>query len=510
MSLTIRPVSPGATVNHRDLTTDAIIVPIYEGGVLPTWLAPKTLAKSGFTGAKNDLHTEWSEDGERRYIFVGLGKPVDPANPFSVEATQSAAALVVKTAKRLKIVDAAMLMTEGKISSLYDVYMGFLLGDYEFTRKCKRPPPHEYTLTVAVPESYQGYEEAVQERNIDRALKVAAAIITVRDLVSDGANVVTPGHMIKVARNTAPMRVSCKIMGIQKLKEMGANLILAVNKGSRGHSDQEPALIHMTYLPWHANPNQEFPEIWFIGKGVTFDSGGLDIKTLGNMIKMRIDMAGAAVCVGVMQALAFLNKLDRYIVHCVMPVTENMTGPSAYKPGDIYTSMSGKTVEIGNTDAEGRLILADAITYAQNHGAKSIVTLATLTGAQMVALGPTAALYANKRAYDAGLVRDLQKAAQSTGEGVHPMPLDLRAKPLLRSKGGADICNFTGVPYAGACTAALFLDEFVDPGVAFVHLDISGAAYQWFSLGQHHIQDDMGTGFGVALLTEFLELVELR
>lgn len=508
MTISISPVLVAARTDHRQLSGDAVFVPLYEGGVLPKWLSPATLWKSGFTGAKGEMHTEWSEDGDRRYVFLGLGKPLDPADPFSGEATRSAAGLVAKTAKKLKVKDAAILFVESPMSSFFDVCLGLLLGEHEFSRKGKPASSWECQFKVSLPLSIDDLEVSRQLKWIEIAVEVAKAIITTRELVSDGGNNVDPGTMCDTAMRLMNERVACRVYYAPELREMGAGLLLAVGQGSEDTPKKGPCLIHMTYRPIVPCENST-PDIWIIGKGVTFDSGGLDLKVVpGSIRHMRIDMAGAAACIGIMQALGALLPLST-VVHCVMPVTENMTGPGAYKPGDIHKSMSGKTVEIGNTDAEGRLILADAMTFAQNKGAQVIITLATLTGAQMVALGPIAALYANQKAEDLGLVRNMRLAASESADRVHAMPLDPRLKPMLRSKGGADIGNFTGVPYVGSGTAALFLEDFVNDGVAFMHLDISGVAYQWIPLGLHHQQEELATGFGVGLMLSFLSaLVE--
>ena len=268
---------------------------------------------------------------------------------------------------------------------------------------------------------------------------------------------------------------------------MGANSLLAVSYGS----DQPPYLIRMTLKP----KKKSSKVIALVGKGITFDSGGLSIKPASGMEDMKIDMAGAAAVLGAMQALSELNP--KVEVRAYIPTTENMTGGSATRPGEVAKAMSGKTIEILNTDAEGRLILADALCLAEKDGCDVIVDLATLTGACMVALGND---YAGLFSDDDKLVAALEVAATEAGERLWRLPLAKEYKKLIESS-VADIKN-TGGRYGGAITAALFLQEFItNKKTRWAHLDIAGPAATESEQG--YIKRG-GVGFGVRTLVNLV------
>lgn len=264
-------------------------------------------------------------------------------------------------------------------------------------------------------------------------------------------------------------------------------LLLAVGRGS----DKEPLLTMLTYT---GNPKSREHTI-LIGKGVTYDTGGLNVKPTGSMESMKCDMAGAATVLGVLATVAALGlKLN---VTALVPATENAIGSKSFKPGDVYVSHNGKSIEIGNTDAEGRLILADALSYAVKHLKPTrMIDLATLTGAMDVALGSEATgLFSN----DDKLAEQLHKAGESTFERVWRMPLFPEYRDQLRSD-IADLKNI-GTRSGGSITAAYFLKEFVDD-IPWAHLDIASTAYLNESKRYH---PKFGTGIGVRLITELLE-----
>jgi len=271
-----------------------------------------------------------------------------------------------------------------------------------------------------------------------------------------------------------------------RIEKEGMNLLLAVNKGSA----IEPRVIHVVYKP--ARPKKK---VVFVGKGLTFDAGGLCIKPAGSMMDMKCDMAGAASTLGIVFAAARLKLPVE--VHAVVGSTENMTGAKAYRPGDVYKSLEGKTVEVVNTDAEGRLVLADVLTWAvRKLKPDYMIDHATLTGACMVALGPwRAALYTD----DDELASKYLDAAEGEGESFWRMPLDSDLRSTLKSS-IADLKHIGG-RYGGSITAALFLKEFVDE-TTWMHLDIAGPAFVERS---HDRLPKGGTGFGVATGVRFLE-----
>jgi len=279
--------------------------------------------------------------------------------------------------------------------------------------------------------------------------------------------------------------LKCTVQTKAGIARQKMNLFLAVNQGS----ENEPRLIHMVHKP--ARPKAK---VVFVGKGLTFDAGGLCLKPPKAMADMKCDMAGGAVTIGTLLAVAKLKLPIE--VHGLVGATDNMTGGGAYRPGDVFTARSGKTVEIINTDAEGRLVLADVLSYATEIGADYLIDHATLTGACMVALGPwRAALYAN----DDEMGRAYEDAAEAAGETFWRMPLDAELKEMLKSD-VADI-KHVGDAFGGSITAALFLQEFVGES-RWVHLDIAGPAFQQ---SPHGVHPKGGTGFGVATAVRFLE-----
>jgi leucyl aminopeptidase len=310
----------------------------------------------------------------------------------------------------------------------------------------------------------------------------------VRDLVNAPPNDLTPVALANAAKEGASAHgVAYKEWDKKALDKLGMRLFLAVNRGSA----EEPRMVHLSYVP----PGVTKPKkIVFVGKGLTFDSGGLCIKPAGSMIDMKCDMAGAATTIGIVLAAARLGVPIE--IHGLFGATENMTGSSAYRPGDVFKSYQGKTVEIINTDAEGRLVLADVLTYASELKPDYLIDHATLTGACMVALGPwTAGLFSN----DDGLAARYTTAAEAEGELYWRMPLVRDLRDSLRSE-IADL-KHTGDKHGGAISAALFLEEFVGKA-RWMHLDIAGPAF----LERPHAQYPKGgSGFGVATGVRFLE-----
>jgi leucyl aminopeptidase len=313
--------------------------------------------------------------------------------------------------------------------------------------------------------------------------EIAAGVRLAKDLGNLPGNVCTPSYLANSARELGREygHLKVKVLDTDKLKKLGMGALLAVARGS----EEPPKFIIAEYR----NAPSEVKPIVLVGKGVTFDSGGLSIKPSKSMDEMKYDMCGAAGVLGTLRACAGL-KLGVNVVG-IIPATENLPGGRATKPGDIVSSHSGQTIEILNTDAEGRLILCDALSYAARYKPKLMVDVATLTGACMVALGQHPhGLFCN----DQSLVDALLAAGQQTFDRAWQLPLWDEYKDELKSN-FADMANIGG-PYGGAITAASFLSRFVD-NVPWAHLDIAGTAW--------HSGDKKGaTGRPVALLTQFL------
>jgi leucyl aminopeptidase len=307
-----------------------------------------------------------------------------------------------------------------------------------------------------------------------------------RDLVNEPPSTLGPVELAaRAADAAAAAGLTAEILDAAAIERLGMGALLAVSRGS----GSGPRVVHLTYTPRRGGATRR---VVLVGKGVTFDSGGLDLKTSAGMIHMKADMAGAAA---VLAAMTVLGRLGcRAEVHAFLGLVENMTGEAAYKPGDILATYSGKTVEVTNTDAEGRLVLCDLLAYAcATVRPDAVVDLATLTGACVVALGPSASgLFSRDEALRAALL----EAGSQAGERLWPMPLYDDYLESLR-RGPADLRN-SGDRYGGAIIAALFLGEFVPRSIAWGHLDIAGPAFLEAD-GPEAVAGGTGTGVGTAL-----------
>jgi leucyl aminopeptidase len=339
---------------------------------------------------------------------------------------------------------------------------GALLGDFETDRyktehQDERKTVDSFTLVLAE-------ALAEHEQGLTRGRIVAESQNFTRELVNEPGNRLSPSVLAEHAtRMAAEQGLECEVLDRARMKQLGMGALLGVAAGS----SEPPVLIVVRYRP--EQPAAGGAHLGLIGKGVTFDSGGISIKPSEGMDKMKYDMAGGAAVLGAMRAIAQLKP--GIPVTALVPAVENMPGGHAQRPGDIVTTLSGKTVEVLNTDAEGRLILADAITYAKRLGCTHLIDAATLTGAIVVALGyVNAGVFAN----DDALLGKVLAASKSAGEKMWHMPLDDEYKEVLKSA-FADMPNI-GTRWGGAITAALFLKEFVET-TPWVHLDIAGTAW---------------------------------
>lgn len=326
---------------------------------------------------------------------------------------------------------------------------------------------------------------------LNNAIALLEGFFLVKDLGNMPANIATPTYLAKIAHNMTKLskKVTSEILGKKELKQLGMNCFLAVSDGS----DEEPKFITLTYT----GTKEKSKPIVLVGKGVTFDSGGISIKPRINMNEMKYDMMGAATVLGTFLTVVKLGLPINLVI--AVPCTENLISGSAVKPGDIVTTMSGKTIEIINTDAEGRLILCDALTYIKKFDPALVIDLATLTGACIVALGHIAsALYSN----DDGLTLALQQSSQRTEDKAWPMPLFDEYEEGLKSS-IADMCNIDSWnSYAGSITAAKFLSKFVD--YKWAHLDIAGVAFTSGKYDGSSTHKSGATGRPFNLLIDFI------
>ncbi|NLW15629.1 MAG: leucyl aminopeptidase [Erysipelothrix sp.] len=301
------------------------------------------------------------------------------------------------------------------------------------------------------------------ETGINNGTIVANAINNARTLANKPSNQLNPLDISEYAKNLfKDENVEIDILGNKELKKIGAGGILGVNQGS----DTEAQLIVLKY-----NNDKDANYTALVGKGVTFDTGGYSLKPSLSMVNMKTDMHGAASVLSAFEVI--VKKKLKANVYCIVPTTENMVNGMAYKPDDVLTTLSGKTVEITNTDAEGRLILADALTYTQTLGVKKIIDVATLTGACVVALG---GLHSGVWANDDTFYNKLSNAASNAHEAVWRMPIDDVFTDVLKSSVVADIVNSAAPNGGGANVAASFLQEFIDTDTQWVHIDIAGTA----------------------------------
>ncbi len=395
----------------------------------------------------------------KRLVVVGGGKGAK----FSAAELRDATAAAVRFLKSKGVRSVALALDAGpSLEALATAAAeGAILGDYEpdqYKTGDKETQAVE-TFSVAAPGESGGMNEP-----LDRALIIAEAQNFARALASEPANRMTPAILAQRAREMCVgTALQCEVLDQAMMRQLGMGALLAVAQGSA----EPPALIVLRYRSFEEAEGA--PHLGLVGKGVTFDSGGISIKPSENMDKMKYDMCGGAAVIGAMRAIARL--MPPMSVTAFIPAVENMPGSRAQRPGDIVTTLSGKTVEVLNTDAEGRLILADALAYARAQGCTHLVDLATLTGAIVVALG-----HLNTGAFgnDDALLGRVLEAARAEGEKFWPMPLDEEYKDELKSP-FADLPNI-GTRWGGAITAAMFLKQFADPA-PWVHLDIAGTAY---------------------------------
>jgi leucyl aminopeptidase len=422
----------------------------------------------------------------QRIALVGLGKQ----NEFNLEKLRGAFAKVMQHLRNLNIKEAATeinldLLPRKKDQMAQAVAEGSLLGLYQYTpfKTVGREDlkEMEQLTIVADAKDFSLIESAVKKTQM-----ITQAVCFARDLISAPSNEMTPTIMAQKAQEIAHRKnVSCRVLNKAKMKEMGMNALLAVASGS----NEEPKFIILEY----AGGKKSAAPIVLVGKGLTFDSGGISIKPAEKMDEMKTDMSGGAAVMGVIMAAADL-QLPLNIV-ALVPATENMPGGSACKPGDIVKSYSGNTIEVLNTDAEGRLILADALAYASKLKPAAVVDVATLTGACVIALGDDVI---GMLGTDDKLKNEINGAAQTTGELVWELPLWESYHELIKSD-IADYKNSSGRA-AGTITAAAFLSKFAGDS-PWVHLDIAGPA--WTTKDKTYIPKG-ASGVTVRLLVEFL------
>lgn len=486
--------------NIAQQATDAIVVNLFQGVTMPGSAtgavdqaldgAIRNLIAGGDFGGESGTTALLYSNGQlpaARVLLVGLG----PADKFDLVAARKAAAVAHKALSKCKgVTQYATIVHGGGVGDL-DVAAaaqalaeGIVLAAYQ-APNYRREQPKAGPGAVTVVE-FGNDKLAAIEAGVAAGEAVARAVTQARDYVSEPPNVLYPEEFARRARNmAAETGLTCTVLGEAEMRELGMGILLAVSQGS----DREAQFIILEHAP---AGSQDQPPLVLVGKGITFDTGGISIKPTEGMWLMKDDMGGAAAVVGALEAIARL-QLPRRVIGVAVCV-ENMPDGKAFRPGDILTGITGKSCEILSTDAEGRLVLADALGYVARYKPAAVVDLATLTGAIGVALGNKAAgLFAN----DDTLRDALLAAANQTGERLWPMPL--YDEYLADIKGEMAEVKNSGGRTNGVSTSAKFIEHFTE-GYPWAHLDI--AAMVWTEKDSEATTPKGATGYGVRLLIE--------
>lgn len=433
-----------------------------------------------FTGKKESmLKVTFPEGPTPRVFLVGLGQE----SKARIDDYRVAAAIITKAA--LESHAGELYLYSPKINPPISQALaeGALLGAYRFDRYKTDSRKEEDKGKIDDLYIINGDDDA-----IERGVLFACGQNYARDLANEPPNLVNPATLAKTAVDLADdMGLECEIYDEVELERMGMNALLAVGRGSAN----PPRLIHLTYKP----SSRPLKKIALVGKGLTFDSGGLDIKTSENMRTMKGDKTGACVVLGAMRSLVKLYLPME--VHALIGAVENMPSGSSYKPDDIIKTYTGKTIEIDNTDAEGRVTMADVLGFASKLNPSYMVDIATLTGGCAVALGPyRAGIFAN----DQALCNALLDASSFTGEMLWQLPMDDERLRKRLDSPFADVANSAG-RYGSAITAAMFLREFVPEDIPWAHIDIAGVSYYKEPFGYY---SSGVSGFGTRTILQWL------
>ncbi len=420
--------------------------------------------------------------GARPTAVVGLG----PRDGVDSAAVRRAGAGLARAAKRVERASVSGLVelpdSVDRAAAAQALAEGVVLGAYQFTALKTEPEPSHLKSVAVVATGGKKVQAA-----LDVGVAIGEATGAARDLVNRPGGELTPAVLARTASSMAKRAgLQVKVMDLAAIKRAKLGGLLGVNRGST----QQPRFVEINYQP----KGRRTGFLALVGKGITFDAGGLSIKNSQGMMTMKSDMAGAAAVIAAMSALPAVAPTAKVVAY--LPMTDNMLGGDASRPGDVLTIRNGTTVEVLNTDAEGRLILADALSVASAAKPDAIVDLATLTGACMVALGKkVAGLMGN---HD-GWIDQVRAAADAAGESVWPLPLPAEYRRDLDST-VADLKNIGG-SHGGALTAGLFLKEFVADGIPWAHLDIAGPSFADAEWGEN---PKGGTGFGVRTLVQLV------
>ena len=459
-----------------------ILIPVYEthnNSIVPIEFHGVSVPSKVFYGKKETFYIV--EKHDCTHVFIGLGKSI------TYSALKTSMRRIAAKQKELFGKHVALVIPEIFTSQQVEATIsGLLLGTYDLGHFKKK---------VTHPFLEPGFELQLLSKNnhteiLKRAVKIAKAQLEILYLVDLPPNVVTPKYLSNWAMESAvAFGFTAKVFDAEASRIEGLDAFLAVGKGS----DKEPQFIILNYVP--VEENQKMKHIGLVGKGITFDTGGLNIKTSG-MLHMKCDMAGGAAVLGAMQLIADLKLPIK--VTAIVPCCENSVDSKSFMPSDVIKSYSGATIEIIDTDAEGRLILADGLSYLiKNYKLDVVVDIATLTGSSVGTFGyECGALFTNNET----LSNQLRQSGDEIGERLWPLPLWDAYKSDIESE-IADVKNYSGKPVAGAISAAKFLEYFTEEHQAWAHLDIAGVAFgdDEFAKSKH------ATAYGVHLLAHFID-----
>lgn len=469
-------------VNTLDHFTGALLIPVFETSaqnLLPTEFHGVSVPSKVFYGKKDTVYIV--EKYDCTHIFIGIGKEPD------YKSLVTAFRRISARQKEMFSTNTALVVPE-KFSAAQAEAMvsGLYLGTYDLGH-FKNNDKHPFLVDGFVLQLFSKKDVTLMAQ---KGIQIAKAQSETLRLVDAPPNVATPKYLADWATKAGDQYgFTTEILGKQACQEKGLESFLAVGKGSQ----HEPQFIIMNYIPAHTDAKTK--HIGLVGKGITFDTGGLNIK-VASMVHMKSDMAGGAAVLGAMQLIADLKLPVK--VTAIVPACESAVDANSFLPSDVIGSYNGSTIEIIDTDAEGRLILADGLSYLiKNYKPEMIVDLATLTGSAVGTFGyECAALFSNNDE----LVQQIRQAGDEIGERSWPLPLWDAYRSDIESD-IADVKNWSGKPIAGAITAAKFLEYFTEDHKAWAHLDIAGVAYgdDEFAKSKH------ATAFGVHLMTKFIE-----
>ncbi|PAF49140.1 leucyl aminopeptidase [Helicobacter sp. 12S02232-10] len=461
--------------NLAQTKADLTIVFVVNKNLKHFWIQPEVLKEFGYEGEGIFF------DQQNKIVYAGV-------NLLNVDIFRESAAQVIRYIKKMPFKN-AKIGVYGDEEMMQGIFLGMLLGLYEFNQyKSKKFSPILKEIFIAN-ESFDKTPVKPLQKALDKALILAQSIVLARDAINTPPEYATPLFMADLAQKIADENdLKCFIGDEKFLKKEKMQAFLAVNRASV----HPPRLIHLTY-----KPKKSKVKIVLVGKGLTYDSGGLSLKPADYMVTMKADKSGGCAVLAIINALAKMGIEAE--VHSIVGATENMIGGNAYKPDDVLFAREGKTIEVRNTDAEGRLVLADCLSYAQDLKPDYLIDFATLTGACVLGLGEYTS---GIMGHNEDLKSRFEKLALKSGELMAKLPFNRHLAKLIESK-IADVCNVASSRYGGAITAGMFLSEFIRPEYKdkWLHIDIAGPAFverEW------DINAAGASGAGVRACVEFI------